>query len=194
MYDYNALFNFAIYYAWLLVVALTAAVWIQNSLSLWRARAPNSAARSWPMRIQVIGLILLSLAVATTFRHERRRFRAKLNKDQQRLFAETIDRAFALDPSQPKFLNFDWQANAQATRLAVYLERRGIRWWVREDWPLQFGEDRIIRPGKSDQPTPTLASSFWRAALHSNASTEGDPRGIILPLTTEFDLVIHPGK
>jgi hypothetical protein len=195
MFDYNSLFNFAIYYGWLLVVALTAAVWIDNRVSLWHARTAHSAAQSWSARMRIVGLIALTLAVVAAFTHERRRFRAAADQDQQRLFAESVDRALSLDPVQPKFLNFDWQSNAQATRLAVYFERRGIRWWVRENWPLQFGADRILTPGRSDQPVPTLSSSFWRTALHSNSSaTEGDPRAIVLPLTFEVDLVVHPGR
>jgi hypothetical protein len=145
--------------------------------------------------MRIVGIIALALAAAIALRHERARFRAAPDRDQQRLFAETIDRALKLDPSQPKFLNFDWQANDQATRLAIYLERRGIRWWVRENWPLQFGADRIITPGRSDQPAPTLSSSFWRMSLNSNPSgTEGDPRAIVLPVTPQVDLVVHPGK
>lgn len=194
MYDYNSLFNFAIYYGWLLVIALTAAVWIENKFSLWHARRALSAPPSWPARMRMVGLIALILAAAAALRQERRHFRASADKEQQRLFAASVDRALSLDPAQPKFLNFDWQANAQAARLAVYLERRGIRWWVREEWPLQFGEDRVIKNDRTDQPVPTLSSSFWRTALHSNAATEGDPRVIVLPLTPEFDLVIRPGR
>lgn len=193
MYDYNSFFNFAIYYAWLVVVALTAAVWINNRLSLGHER-PHSATRPYPARIRLLGLITITLAAVAAFTHERRRFRGATAEDQQRLFSTSVDRGLALDPSQPKFLNFDWQVNAQAERLAVYLERRGIRWWVREDWPLQFGEERIIRAGKMGPPVPTVSSSFWRAALHSNALKESDPRTIILPLAYDVDLVIYPGK
>jgi len=79
--------------------------------------------------------------------------------------------------------------------VALYLERRGIRWWVQEDWPLLFGEDHIIRPGKTNQPAPTLSSSFWRLGLRTNPpATEGDSKAIVLPLTAEFDLVLRPGK
>ena len=195
MFDYNSLINFAIYYAWLLVVALTAALWIDNRLSLWHARTGSSGAHSWPARIRRVGLITLTIAALAAFTHERRRFRAVPHHDRQRLFAESVDRALSLDPVQPKFLNFDWQSNDQATRLAVYFERRGIRWWVRENWPLQFGADHIITPGRSDQPEPNLSSSFWQIALHSNPSaTGGDPRAIVLPLTSEVDLVVHAGK
>jgi hypothetical protein len=193
MFDYNALFNFAIYYGWLLVVAMAAAVFLENWLSSWRARAPNLAAQHRRARVHTVGIIAITLAAVAAFGHERRRFRAVSDHDQQRLFAESVERALKLDPAEPKFLNFDWQANAQATRLAVYLQRRGIRWWVRENWPLQFGADRIVTPGSSVQPLPT--SSFWRMVLHSNPSpTGGDPGAIVFPVTPEVDLVVHRGK
>ena len=180
MFDYNALFIFAIYYAWLLVVALSLAVWIEN-------RAPA--------RIRVAGLIALILVVAAAFGHERRRFRGASNKEEQHQFAASMQQALVLDTVEPKFLNFDSEANGQAERVALFLERRGVRWWVREDWPLLFGEERIIREGKPGQPAPNLESSFWRVALRSNpAKTEDDPNAIVLPLTTEFDLVVHRGK
>jgi hypothetical protein len=180
MFDYNALFIFAIYYAWLLVVALSLALWIESRC---------------PARVQLAGVIALMLAVATAFAHERRRFRGAASNDAQRQFAASVEQALILDPSQPKFLNFDSEANAQAERVALFLERRGVRWWVREDWPLLFGEERIIRPGKTNQPVPTLSSSFWRVALRSKpAKTEGDPNATVLPLTAEFDLVVHRGK
>jgi hypothetical protein len=195
LYDYNSLFNFAIYYGWLLVIALSAAVWIENRFSLWRAGITTSAASRWATRIRVLAVVALFFAMATAFRRDRRYFRATSNRAEQTHFAATIERALALDPARPKFFNFDWQANAQATRTAVYLERRGIEWWVRENWPLQFGADRVITPGKTNQPLPTSSSSFWRFALHSNPfATEGDPNAVTLPLTNEVDLVIHPGK
>jgi hypothetical protein len=135
------------------------------------------------------------LAAATAFGHERRRFQGAASNDAQVRFAASVEQALILDPSEPKFLNFDSEANGLAERVALFLERRGVRWWVREDWPLPFGEDRIIRPGKTNQPVPTLSSSFWRVALHSNpAKTEGDPNATVLPLTSECDLVVHRGK
>jgi hypothetical protein len=180
MFDYNGLFIFAIYYAWLLVVALSLALWIESRC---------------PARFQLVGLIALMLAVALAFAHERRRFRGAASNDAQRQFAASVERALILDPSDPKFVNFDSEANGQAERVTLFLERRGVRWWVREDWPLLFGEERIIREGKSNQPAPTLSSSFWRVALRSNpAKTEGDPNAIVLPLTSEIDLVVHRAK
>jgi hypothetical protein len=135
------------------------------------------------------------LAVATAFAHERRRFRGAASNDAQRQFAASVEQALILDPSQPKFLNFDSEANGQAERVALYLERRKIAWWVREDWPLLFGEERIIRPGRTNQPVPTSSSSFWRVALRSNrAKTKGEPNATVLPLTSECDLVVHRGK
>lgn len=183
MFYYNALFNFAIYYAWLLVVALSAAVWIQGRAS------------SWPRRTRVMGLIAVILLAASVFIKERRHFRAAPDARENQFFAAAVERALALDPVQPKFLNFDWQGGGLTTRLALYLERKGVRWWVREHWPLLFGEERIIRPGKSNQPVPETSSSFWRVSLRSNPSaTERDPNAIAVPLTSEFDLVIQRGK
>ena len=180
MFDYNALFIFAIYYAWLLVVALSIAFWV---------------AERCPPRIQLVGVMALLLVVAAAFVHERRRFRGAANNEAQRQFAASVEQGLILDPRQPKFLNFDAEVNGQAERVALFLERRGVRWWVREEWPLVFGEERIIRPGKASQPVPTLDSSFWRVALRSNsAKTGGDPNAAVLPLTPEVDLVIHRGK
>jgi len=195
MYDYNSLFNFAIYYGWLLVATLTAAVDIENRLSSWRSRAQNPAAQQWRAGMRIAGIVAILLATAIALRQERHRFRASPDQDQQRLFANSVERALTLDPAQPKFLDFDWQANPQALRLAVYFERRGIRWWVRENWTLQFGADRVITPGRNDQPVPTSSSSFWRMALHSNTSgPDDDPPAIVLPVTPEVDLWVRPGK
>jgi hypothetical protein len=181
MFDYNALFVFAIYYGWLLVVALSLVLWIE---------------RRCPTRFQLVAsVIALTIAVAASFAHERRRFRGATNNGAQRQFAASVEQALMFDPLQPKFLNFDSEANGQAERVALFLERRGVRWWVREDWPLVFGEERIIRPGKTNQPAPTLESSFWRVALRSNpAKTEGDSNATVLPLTRAVDLVVHRGK
>ena len=180
MFDYNALFIFAIYYAWLLLVAVSLAVWIQDRC---------------PSRFQVMGTIALLALAATAFAHERRRFRGAPHTAEQHQFAVAVEQALVLDPSQPKLINFDADANGQAERVALYLERRRIDWWVREDWPLVFGANRILRPGATDQSVPTFSSSFWRVALRSNPSkTEGDPNAIVLPLTSRVDLVIHAGK
>jgi hypothetical protein len=179
MFDYNALFVFAIYYAWLLVVALSVALW---------------AAERCSARVHLAGVIALMLAVTAACMHERRRFRGATSNGAQRQFADSIEQALVLDPAQPKFLNFDSEANGQAERVALFLERRGVRWWVREDWPLVFGEEHIIRPGKASQPVPTLDSSFWRVALRSNSVKTGDPSAAVFPLTPAVDLVVHRGK
>jgi hypothetical protein len=136
---------------------------------------------------------MIILAAAGAFGSERRRLRAHPNADLQRAFAASVERALHLDPAQPKFVNFDWQASGQATRVALYLERKGIGWWVREDWPLLYGAERILTPGRTDEPVPTLSSSFWHVGLHPNmVAMEGNTTTI--PLTPEFDLVIRPGR
>jgi hypothetical protein len=183
MFYYNALYNFAIYYAWLLVVALSVAVWIARH------------AATWPARMRIIGLTSLAILAASAFLRERRHFRATPDGNENRLFAAAVEHALALDPAQPKYLNFDWQGGGLTTRLALYLERKGVSWWVREEWPLLFGEERIIWPGRTDRPVPTLSSCFWRVSLRSNpAATEGDPNAIRVPLNSEFDLVVHRDK
>jgi hypothetical protein len=183
MFYYNALFNFAIYYAWLLLVALSAAVWIEGRLS------------GWPRRMRIIGLIALMLLVGRAVIKERRHFRATPDANENRFFATAVDRALALDPVQPKFVNFDWQAGGQATRVALYLERRGVRWWVREDWPLLFGEERIIREGKSGQPFPNPESSFWWVVWHPNLPGHATtPTSTVISLSHGYDLIVYPGK
>ena len=185
MFYYNALFNFAIYYAWLVVVALSAAVWIQ------------SRASSWPAPARVMGLVALTLLAASAFIKERRHFRAAPDANENRLFAEAVERALVLDPVQPKYLNFDWQGGGQTTRLALYLERKGVRWWVREAWPLLFGEERIIREGESKpgQVIPTPDSSFWRVVWHPNLAAQATtPTSTVIPLTRGYDLIVYPGK
>jgi hypothetical protein len=183
MFYYNALYNFAIYYAWLLVVALSAAVWIQSQAS------------SWPGKARVMGLSALTLLAVSALYKERRHFRAAPNADENRFFAAAVERALALDPAQPKFLNFDWQGGGQTTRVALYLERKGVGWWVREDWPLLFGEERIIREGKPGQPVPQLESSFWRIVWHPNLLAQATtPNATVIPLTAGYDLIVYPGK
>ena len=182
MFYYNALFNFAIYYVWLLVVALSVAVWILNR-------------SSWSATTRTMGLAAVVLLAAAAFIRERRHFRASPDANEQRTFAAAVERALALDPVQPKFFNFDWQGGGQTTRVALYLERRGVRWWVREDWPLLFGEERIIREGKPGQPIPTTESSFWRIAWHANLAAQTiAPNTTVIPLTQGYDLILYPGK
>jgi hypothetical protein len=185
MFYYNALFNFAIYYAWLLVVALNVAVWLENRAS------------SWPRRLQITTMITLTLLAASAFIKERRHFRAAPDANENRNFAAAVERALALDPVQPKFLNFDWQGGGQTTRLALYLERKGVRWWVREHWPLLFGEERIVREGqtKPSQAIPTPESSFWRVGWHPNLPAQDiPPNATVIPLTARYDLIVYPGK
>ena len=180
MFDYNGLFNFAIYYGWLLLLALIVARKLEEGFSASRWRPAS--------------LVLIALAVVAAFYQERRRFRATPDPEPHRFFAASIDRALALDPAQPKFFNFDWQAGGQATRVALYLQRHGINWFVREDWPLLFGADRIVTRDKTDQPKPIPSSSFWRVTLHSNPPINEYPGTTVFSLTPEFDLVVRPGN
>src|ERR1043166_2571953 len=130
MFDYNALFIFAIYYGWLLLVALSLAAWIENLLS------------RRPARIRIASVIALALAAAFAFKHERRHFRAIPDEAEQRHFAATVEQALVLDPAQPKYFNFDWQAGGQTTGGALYRERGAFVWGVREVWLRVFGRER----------------------------------------------------
>lgn len=176
---YNSLSNFAIYYGLLIAFALTCALWVER----WILGKTG--------RLVIVGKIILVSIVALAFVQKARRFRG-LSPDQaeQERFASSIERALQLDPVQPKFLNFDWQAGGQTTRLALYLERRGYRWMVRENWPMLFGDEHIVTERKTGpENIPTAASSFWRVVLHSNSSGAA----AVFPLTSQYDLIVYPG-
>jgi len=184
MFYYTSLFNFAIYYGVLLLFAVVCVQWLEMRI------------RNWPRRLVLAVRIALFAGVVAAFLHEARRFRSMTpDQAEQAQFASAIEQALKLDPVEPKFLNFDWQAGGQTARLALYLERRGCNWLVREDWPLYFGEERIVREGKPGQPVPTLASSFWRVVLHSNsANLASAPNANLFSLTSDYDLIVYPGK
>jgi hypothetical protein len=183
MFYFNSHFNFAIYYAGLLILAITAALWIDGKLAGARGK--------W---IATVGAVVLGLAVIAAFVQERRRFHsAPANQDQQHQFAASIEKALSIDPAQPKFINFEWAAGGEAVGLALYLERRGCAWMVREDWPLFFGRDKVVTPSRTDLPVPTASSSFWRVVSHQTALTIGpEQRVTVLPLMNDADLVFEP--
>jgi hypothetical protein len=186
MFYFNSHFNFAIYYAGLLILAMAAALWIEGKL-----------AGAGGKRIAIVGPVLLGLVAIAAFAQERRRFHsAPANQAEQRRFAASIEEALRIDPAQPKFINFESAAGGEAVGLALYLERRGCAWMVREDWPLFFGRDKVVTAGRTDLPAPTASSSFWRVHLHQTASTIGqDERVTILPLRNDRDLVFQtPAK
>ena len=182
MFYFNSLFNFAIYYGGLLILAIGAALWIDARISAGRNK-----------RIATVGQFALGLVVIGAFAQERRHFRsAPPNREQQRLFAASIEEALRIDPAQPKFINFESSAGGEAVGLALYLDRRDCHWMVREDWPLYFGREKVIAVGRTDQPMPTSSSSFWRVLLHNTALSQADNRFKALPLTKNIDLVIQP--
>jgi hypothetical protein len=182
MFYFNSHFNFAIYYAGLLILVIAVAPWIDTKLAGVRGN-----------RIAMVGPVVLALAVVAAFAQERRRFHsAPANQDQHRQFAASIEKALKIDPAQPKFINFDWAAGGEAVGLALYLERRGCAWMVREDWPLFFGRDKVVTAGRIDLPAPTASSSFWRVLSHPTASTIGpEQRLTVLPLMNDADLVFQ---
>lgn len=192
MFYYVSLFNFAIYYGFLLILAIVAACWVEQLLS-----PSGSYVGSWRRRVEFLGPVLLALIAFASFAHQARRFRSNPpDQGQQRLFAASIERALKIDPAQPKFLNFEPEPVAwtEAVGVALYLERRGISWMVREDWPIVFGRDRVITDRQPGPSVPTPSSSFWRIVLSKNSSSllANDPRLHVLPLTNNVDLVIQP--
>jgi len=184
LFYYNSLFNFAIYYGVLLTFAATCAIWIERHISKKRAG------------FVLAGKIVLVAIVGLAFGQNARRFRGVVpDQAEQERFANAIEHALQLDPVQPKFLNFDWQAGGQTTRLALYLERRGYRWMVRENWPMLFGDEHIVTEGTSRENIPTTDSSFWRVVIHFNsASGASDNAAGVFPLTNDYDLIVYRGK
>ena len=88
MYDYNGLFNFAIYYGFLVAVALTAAVWIVEA---------------WPRRIRVASSAALTLAVFVAFAQKRHSFQSVVRDNEQREFAASVDKALLWIQSRRNF-------------------------------------------------------------------------------------------
>jgi hypothetical protein len=149
LFYYNSLSNFAIYYSVLLTFALSWAVWIER----WISGKPHR-------RLVLTGKIILFAMVAFAFVQNARRFRGvPPDQAEQARFANSIEEALQLDPVQPKFLNFDWQAGGQTTRVALYLERHGYRWMVRENWPMLFGREKCSEIRVESTGRPRLENS-----------------------------------
>ena len=190
MFYYISLFNFALYYGFLLIFAIVAACWIEQLLS------PSlSCAENWRSRARFLGPIFIALVACASFAYEARRFRTNPpDQTQQRLFAASIERALKIDPAQPKYLNFEGEAWAEAVGVALYLERRGTSWMVREDWPMIFGREKVITDKRPRPPMPTPSSSFWRIVFSRNSPSllANDRKLHVLPLSSTIDLVIQP--
>ena len=80
MFYYVSLFNFAIYYGFLLIFAIVAACWVERLLS-----PSSSYAGTWRRRVEFLGPVLLALVAFASFALEARRFRSNPpDQDQQR--------------------------------------------------------------------------------------------------------------
>lgn len=193
MYYYVSFFYFAIYYGFLLIFAIVAALWMEDRIS--PRLLPPSYAGNWRSRVAALGPILVVVAAVAAFAHEARRFRSvPPDQNQQRLFATSLERALRIDPAQPKFLSFEDGAWAEAVGVALYLERSGCSWAVRKDWPFVFGRERVITDKRPGPPFPTPSSSFWQivSSKSSPSLVANDRRLHALSLTNGIDLVVQP--
>ena len=195
MYYYNALFNFGIYYALLLIFAITVANWIAYGVLAWLARS-GSSWRNPLRKMTTIGPLLIALVAVAAFVHEARRFRY-VEKDaaEQRLFATTLQRAVKIDSIQPKLLIFEGQAWAETVGVALYLQRGGEEWYVGDyapSIPLIFGRDRAIPDKETAIRLPH--ASVWRVvSTASGLNILAKESGVmVLPLAKDIDLVIRP--
>ena len=195
MFYYVTLSNFALYYVLLLIFAIVTALWIEHQ-GLPHLLTPRSfSSGNWRRRVATLGPILFVLVAVAAFAHEAPRFRSHARpQDQQRLFAASIERALEIDPAQPKFLNFEWQGWNEAVGVALYLERRGRSWMVREEWGIMFGWDKVVTNKTPGPLVPTPSSSFWRIVRSTSSPSllANDGRLHVLPLGNSIDLVIQP--
>jgi hypothetical protein len=193
MYYYISTFNFAIYYGFALIFAITAALWIERR-AFEGLESSTSYSRNWRRWLKIVGPILIAFAAVATFAHEARRFRSPSpNQDQQRLFATSIERALKMDSIQPKLLRFEGQAWGEAAGVALYLRRAGCSWYVADyapSIPLIFGRDRAIPDKETDARVPN--ASIWRIVSPRSASFLEKEGFTVLRLAMDVDLVIKP--
>lgn len=181
MYYYNALFNFAILYAFLLVLAIVVA----QSISRLRILSP---------RLMTAGLSMVTLAAVAAFAQEARHFRYRAQDSEgQRLFESTMRRALEVNSAQPKLLSFEGQAWAEAVGVALYLERAGIQWRVAAYAPLMpiiFGRNNAV-PDKEATARLPDASRWQIVSTASSATLIGREAGLVaLPVAPNVELVI----
>jgi hypothetical protein len=196
MYYYISLFNFAIYYGFLLILAITAALWIEHRALAEGLASSMPYSGNWRKWTKIVGPIMIALAAVAAFAQEARRFRSPSpNQDLQRLFATTIERALKMDSIQPKLLSFEGQTWAEAVGVALYLQRAGCSWYVADyapSIPLIFGRDRAIPDKETGARLPN--ASIWRIVSTGSASLLEKEQGLtVLPLVRDVDLVIRPG-
>jgi hypothetical protein len=193
MYYYVSTFNFAIYYGFSLIFAITAALWIERR-AFEGLESSTSYSRNWRRWLKIMGPIMIAFAAVVAFADEARRFRSPTpNQDQQRLFANSIERALKMDSIQPKLLRFEGQAWGEAAGVALYLRRAGCSWYVADyapSIPLIFGRDRAIPDKETGARVPN--ASIWRIVSPRSASFLEKEGFTVLPLAIDVDLVIKP--
>jgi hypothetical protein len=194
MYYYISTFNFAIYYGFSLIFAITAALWIEHRGLAEGLASSTSYSGNWRKWMKIVGPIMIALATVAAFVHQARRFRSPApNQDQQRLFASSIERALKLDSIQPKLVRFEGQAWGEAAGVALYLQRAGCSWYVADyapSIPLIFGRDRAIPDKETDARVPN--ASIWRIVSPRSASFLLREGFTVLPLAWDVELVIKP--
>ncbi|HEX7516209.1 MAG TPA: hypothetical protein VF345_02870 [Chthoniobacterales bacterium] len=192
MYYFNAFFNFAIYYGFLIILALVAALWMEDRISSYHLASSPLQAGTWRNRLSRAGPAMIALAAIAVLVQEARRFRSiPWNQDQQRMFATSMERALRIDPVKPKILIFEGPAWGEAVGVALYLQRARCPWTVLSYSPmipLIFGRTRAITDVQTEAPSN---SSTWRMLLKENASLLKDNQEWnVLPLSKNIDLAI----
>ena len=195
MYYFNALFNFAIYYGFLIILAIVAALWIEHRVSRSQVASPPFHVDSWRNLLARAGPALVALIAITVLVQERRRFRSiPFNQDQQRMFATSMDQALRGNPSRPKLLIFDARGWGEAVSVALYLERVRCPWKVlsySSMIPLIFGRTKAITDVQTEAPPN---SSTWQILPKEDALRLKDQnKWDVLPLSKDIDLAI-PGS
>lgn len=191
MYYYVGFFNFAIYYGFILIFAVSLACLIENgfqSSKVWTRRR-----RRQFRRVFAIGPSLLVVMALLAFRLEVRRFAsAPPAKESMVQFSTALDAALACSPSTPTVLNFEEKVWAEAAGIAVYLERRGRPWMVTKDWPVMFGREHVMSAGGATVSEPDRGGSGWRVVPSSVSLSllRDDPTLHAFRIAAGVDLVV----
>ncbi len=195
MFYFNALFNFAIYFGFLIIFAVAVVLWIENRLLTDQSASSPSQPATWRNRMRTYGPAVIALLAVAVLAQEARRFRsAPTDQNQQRMFATSLERALKSDPTHSKVLMFEAPAWAEALGVALYLHRSRHPWTVvsySSLIPILFGRTRVITDVQTEAPRD---SSIWRVLPRKDTvPLEADSRWTVLHLTKKADLVI-PSK
>jgi hypothetical protein len=192
MFYFNALFNFAIYFGFLLIFAIAVVLWIEDRLSTDQLASSPSRPATWRNRMRTYGPAVIALIAVAVLAQESRRFRsAPTDQNQQRMFGTSLEKALKSDPTQSKVLIFEAPAWAEALGVALYLHRSRYTWTVvsySSLIPVLFGRSRVITDVQTEAPKN---SSIWRVLPRKDAvPLEADSRWKVFHLTKKAILVI----